>query len=38
MERERAFEAPVAEADADASPTRRIDFDNLQFGSKYDLK
>lgn len=26
------------EADDDVSPTRRIDFDNLQFGSNYDLK
>ena len=39
QERARAFEeAPAAKDDADASPTRRIDFDNLQFGSNYDLK
>lgn len=38
LERARAFEAPAVETDADASPTRRIDFDNLQFGSNYDLK
>ena len=39
QERARAFEeAPAEKADADASPTRRIDFDNLQFGSNYDLK
>jgi len=39
QERARAFEEEPAEKDdADASPTRRIDFDNLQFGSNYDLK
>lgn len=39
QERARAFEeAPVEEVSADTSPTRRIDFDNLQFGSNYDLK
>lgn len=39
QERARAFEeAPSERDDADASPTRRIDFDNLQFGSNYDLK
>lgn len=38
QERERAFEAPVDTADAEESPTRRIDFDNLQFGSNFDLK
>ncbi len=39
QERARAFEeAPAEEADADTRPTRRIDFDNLQFGSNYDLK
>ena len=39
QERARAFEeAPAENDDADASPTRRIDFDNLQFGSNYDLK
>lgn len=38
QERARAFEEAPAEEDADASPTRRIDFDNLQFGSNYDLK
>ena len=37
--RERSFdEAPTEEVSADTSPTRRIDFDNLQFGSNYDLK
>lgn len=37
--RERSFdEAPAEEVSADTSPTRRIDFDNLQFGSNYDLK
>lgn len=35
LERARAFEEEVS---ADTSPTRRIDFDNLQFGSNYDLK
>lgn len=39
QERARAFEeAPAEEVSADTSPTRRIDFDNLQFGSNYDLK
>ncbi len=39
QERARAFEeTPVENDEADASPTRRIDFDNLQFGSNYDLK
>lgn len=39
QERARAFEeAPPEEVSADTSPTRRIDFDNLQFGSNYDLK
>lgn len=39
QERERAFEElPDEEVSADTSPTRRIDFDNLQFGSNYDLK
>lgn len=39
QERARAFEeAPSERDDADTSPTRRIDFDNLQFGSNYDLK
>lgn len=38
IERERSFEAPTNTADEETSPTRRIDFDNLQFGSNYDLK
>lgn len=39
QERARAFEEAPAERDeSDVSPTRRIDFDNLQFGSNYDLK
>jgi cell division initiation protein len=39
QERERSFEAtPQAESMDTTSPTRRIDFDNLQFGSNYDLK
>lgn len=39
QERARAFEEePAEKTDADASPTRRIDFDNLQFGANYDLK
>ena len=39
QERARAFEeAPAEEVSQDTSPTRRIDFDNLQFGSNYDLK
>ena len=41
LERARAFSAVPAgeeEDEEDASPTRRIDFDNLQFGSNYDLK
>lgn len=39
QERARSFEeAPVEEVSQDTSPTRRIDFDNLQFGSNYDLK
>lgn len=38
QERARAFEEAPAEVTADTSPTRRIDFDNLQFGSNYDLK
>lgn len=39
QERARAFEEQSAgEVSADTSPTRRIDFDNLQFGSNYDLK
>lgn len=39
QERARAFEEqPAEEVSADTSPTRRIDFDNLQFGSNYDLK
>lgn len=38
QERARAFEEAPAEVNADTSPTRRIDFDNLQFGSNYDLK
>lgn len=39
QERERAFEEEApADVSADTSPTRRIDFDNLQFGSNYDLK
>lgn len=39
QERDRAFdEIPPENTAADTSPTRRIDFDNLQFGSNYDLK
>ena len=39
QERARAFEEePTEKDDADSAPTRRIDFDNLQFGSNYDLK
>lgn len=39
QERARAFEeAPAEKDEPDVSPTRRIDFDNLQFGSNYDLK
>jgi cell division initiation protein len=39
QERERSFEAaPQAQSMDTTSPTRRIDFDNLQFGSNYDLK
>ena len=39
QERERAFEEISSEGEVeDASPTRRIDFDNLQFGANYDLK
>ena len=41
QERARAFEEAPAEEDEedeDDIPTRRIDFDNLQFGSNYDLK
>lgn len=39
QERSRAFEEEPAEEDeADSAPTRRIDFDNLQFGANYDLK
>lgn len=38
QERARAFEEAPSERDEDASPTRRIDFDNLQFGANYDLK
>ena len=39
QERARSFEeTPSEKDDADASPTRRIDFYNLQFGANYDLK
>jgi cell division initiation protein len=39
QERERAFQEAPQEEDMDStSPTRRIDFDNLQFGANYDLK
>ena len=39
QERARSFEeTPSEKDDADASPTRRIDFDNLQLGANYDLK
>lgn len=38
QERARAFEEAPSEVSPDTSPTRRIDFDNLQFGSNYDLK
>lgn len=31
-------EDSAEKSDADVSPTRRIDFDNLQFGANYDLK
>ena len=37
QERARAFDETPAEQD-DVSTTRRIDFDNLQFGANYDLK
>lgn len=37
QERSRAFEGAPAKQD-DVSATRRIDFDNLQFGTNYDLK
>ena len=37
QERARAFGDAPAEQD-DVSATRRIDFDNLQFGANYDLK
>jgi len=37
QERARAFGDDAAEKD-DVSATRRIDFDNLQFGANYDLK
>ena len=39
QERARAFEeAPAEKSDDDIDATRRIDFDNLQFGANYDLK
>ena len=39
MEREKSFDNDfAAENEAESSPTRRIDFDNLQFGSNYNLK
>lgn len=39
QERARAFEEdPEEKDDADINSTRRIDFDNLQFGANYDLK
>ncbi len=38
QERDLPFEAPAETMDSDLTPTRRIDFDNLQFGSNYDLK
>lgn len=39
QERARAFGDDAAEKDdTDISSTRRIDFDNLQFGANYDLK
>ena len=39
QERARAFEeAPTEKDDEDLGSTRRIDFDNLQFGANYDLK
>ena len=39
QERARSFDEVPAESDNDdVSPTRRIDFDNLQFGANYDLK
>ena len=39
QERARSFdEDPAAREQTDLSSTRRIDFDNLQFGSNYDLK
>ncbi len=40
QERSASFEDDIPDdnADSDSSPTRRIDFDNLQFGSNYDNK
>ncbi len=38
QERDLPFEAPAEPVNSDMTPTRRIDFDNLQFGSNYDLK
>lgn len=39
QERARSFEdIPAGKVGSDTSPTRRIDFDNLQFGANYDLK
>ena len=39
QERARAFEEePEEKDDTDINSTRRIDFDNLQFGANYDLK
>ena len=38
QERERSFDTLDEPMDNEKSPTRRIDFDSLQFGSNYDLK
>ena len=38
QERARGFGDEEEKPSDDVSPTRRIDFDNLQFGSNYDLK
>lgn len=38
QERERSFDLVEEKMDTENSPTRRIDFDTLQFGSNYDLK
>ena len=38
QERAKGFGEEEEKPSDDTSPTRRIDFDNLQFGSNYDLK